>query len=107
VGDDRPFISALVVLDAEVLPGWCESKRIPFSSVAAAAEHPEVLAEVQRAIDAGNEHLARVEQVRKWAIVPSEWTAESEELTPSLKLKRSVIHTKYADVIDGLYVRQA
>jgi long-chain acyl-CoA synthetase len=105
VGDDRPFISALVVLDAEVLPGWCESKRIPFSSVAAAAEHPEVLAEVQRAIDAGNEHLARVEQVRKWAIVPSEWTAESEELTPSLKLKRSVIHTKYADVIDGLYVR--
>jgi long-chain acyl-CoA synthetase len=61
---------------------------------------------VQRAIDAGNEHLARVEQVRKWAIVPSEWTAESEELTPSLKLKRSVIHTKYADVIDGLYVQQ-
>jgi long-chain acyl-CoA synthetase len=106
VGDDRPFISALVVLDSEILPGWCETKGIPFSSVAAAAEHPEVLAEVQRAIDAGNEHLARVEQVRKWAIVPSEWTAESEELTPSLKLKRSVIHTKYADVIDGLYVRQ-
>jgi long-chain acyl-CoA synthetase len=107
VGDDRPFISALVVLDAEVLPGWCEQQKIAFSSVAEAAQHPDVLAEVQRAIDAGNEHLARVEQVRKWAIVPSEWTAESEELTPSLKLKRSVIHTKYADVIDGLYVRQS
>jgi long-chain acyl-CoA synthetase len=106
VGDDRPFISALVVLDAEVLPGWCEQQKIAFASVAEAAQHPDVLAEVQRAIDAGNEHLARVEQVRKWAIVPSEWTAESEELTPSLKLKRSVIHTKYADVIDGLYVRQ-
>jgi long-chain acyl-CoA synthetase len=106
VGDDRPYISALVVLDAEVLPTWCEQRGIAFSSVAAAAEHPEVLAEVQRAIDAGNEHLARVEQVKRWAIVPSEWTAESEELTPSLKLKRSVIHTKYADVIDGLYVRE-
>jgi long-chain acyl-CoA synthetase len=106
VGDDRPFISALVVLDAEIMPAWCEKQGIAFSSVAEAAEHPTVLAEVQRAIDAGNEHLARVEQVRKWAIVPSEWTAESEELTPSLKLKRSVIHTKYADVIDGLYVRQ-
>jgi long-chain acyl-CoA synthetase len=106
VGDDRPYISALVVLDAEVLPGWCESKGIAFSSVAEAAERPEVVAEVQRAIDAGNEHLARVEQVKRWAIVPSEWTAESEELTPSLKLKRSVIHTKYADVIDGLYVRE-
>jgi long-chain acyl-CoA synthetase len=106
VGDERPYISALVVLDAEVLPTWCASKGIGFSSVAEAAEHPEVIAEVQRAIDAGNEHLARVEQVRRWAIVPSEWTAESEELTPSLKLKRSVIHTKYADVIDGLYVRE-
>jgi long-chain acyl-CoA synthetase len=106
VGDERPFISALVVLDAEMLPGWCEQQKIAFSSVAEAAQHPDVLAEVQRAIDAGNEHLARVEQVRKWAIVPSEWTAESEELTPSLKLKRSVIHTKYADVIDGLYVQQ-
>ena len=103
VGDDRPYIAALVVLDAETLPGWCEARDIPFSSVAEAAEHPDVRAEVQRAIDEGNEHLARVEQVKRWEIVPSEWTAESEELTPSLKLKRTVIHSKYSDVIDGLY----
>jgi len=107
VGDTRPFISALIVLDAEMLPGWCAANDVPFTSVAQAAEHPEVIAEVQRAVDAGNEHLARVEQVRQWAIVPSEWTAESEELTPSLKLKRSVIHTKYSDVIDGLYFRES
>jgi long-chain acyl-CoA synthetase len=104
VGNDRPFIGALIVLDAEVLPGWCAPTTwIPFSSVAQAAEHPSVIAEVQRAVDAGNEHLARVEQVKKWRIVPSEWTAESEELTPSLKLKRNVIHAKYADAIDTLY----
>ncbi len=103
VGDDRPFIAALVVLDAEVLPGWCEQRGIPFSSVAEAAEHPEVIAEVQRAVDEGNDRLARVEQIKQWRIVPAEWTAESEELTPSLKLKRNVIHSKYADVIDGLY----
>jgi long-chain acyl-CoA synthetase len=107
VGDTRPFISALIVLDAEVLPSWCEAQGIAAASVAEASQHPEVIAEVQRAVDAGNEHLARVEQVRQWAIVPSEWTAESEELTPSLKLKRSVIHTKYSDVIDGLYARKA
>jgi long-chain acyl-CoA synthetase len=107
VGDTRPFISALIVLDAEVLPGWCESKGITFSSVAEAAQHPQVIAEIQGAVDGGNEHLARVEQVRQWAIVPSEWTAESEELTPSLKLKRAVIHTKYSDVIDGLYAEKA
>jgi long-chain acyl-CoA synthetase len=103
VGDDRPFIAALIVLDAEALPGWCEAHGVPFSSVAEAAERAEVITEVQRAIDEGNRSLARVEQVKQWRIVPSEWTAESEELTPSLKMKRSVIHTKYADVIDGLY----
>jgi long-chain acyl-CoA synthetase len=107
VGDTRPFISALIVLDAEVLPGWCESRGITVSSVAEAAQHPQVIAEIQGAVDGGNEHLARVEQVRQWAIVPSEWTAESEELTPSLKLKRAVIHTKYSDVIDGLYAEKA
>ncbi|MCA1783591.1 MAG: long-chain fatty acid--CoA ligase [Intrasporangiaceae bacterium] len=107
VGDDRPFIGALIVLDVEVLPGWCAANDVPFTSVAQAAEHPAVLAEVQRAIDVGNEHLARVEQVKQWRIVPSEWTAESEELTPSLKLKRNVIHSKYADVIDGLYASSA
>ncbi len=107
VGDTRPFISALIVLDAEVLPGWCAANGVSFGSVAEASQHPDVIAEAQRAVDAGNEHLARVEQVRQWAIVPSEWTAESEELTPSLKLKRSVIHTKYSDVIDGLYARKA
>ncbi len=103
VGDTRPFIGALIVLDAEVLPGWCATHDVPFSSVAEAAQHPQVIAEVQRAVDAGNQHLARVEQVRQWRIVPLEWTAESEELTPSLKLRRNVIHAKYSDVIDGLY----
>jgi len=103
VGDDRPFIGALIVLDAEVLPGWCAANDVSFSSVVQAAGHPAVTAEIQRAIDAGNEQLARVEQVRKWRLVPAEWTAESEELTPSLKLKRNVIHSKYAVDIDGLY----
>ena len=107
VGDDRPFIGALIVLDAEVLPGWCAANDVPFTSVAQAADHPTVIAEVQRAVDAGNEHLARVEKVKKWRIVPAEWTAESEELTPSLKLKRNVIHSKYADAIDGLYTSSA
>jgi long-chain acyl-CoA synthetase len=103
VGDRQPFVAALVVLDAETLPGWCEARGVPFRSLAEAAEHPTVIAEVQRAIDEGNAELARVEQVRQWAIVPSEWTAESEELTPTMKLKRNVIQAKYSDVIDRMY----
>ncbi|WP_052665436.1 AMP-dependent synthetase/ligase [Nitriliruptor alkaliphilus] len=107
IGDDRPFIGALIVLDAEMLPLWCYQNDVPFTTVEAAAAEPKVIAEVERAVEAGNRHLARVEQVRQWALVPTEWTAESEELTPSLKLKRAVIHDKYADAIDELYQRRA
>ena len=106
VGDERPFIGALIVLDAEVLPGWCESHGITFESVAQAAEHEQVRAEVARAVEAGNADLARVEQVKQWTILPTEWTPETEEMTPTMKLKRNVIHSKYSDMIDGLYTRR-
>jgi long-chain acyl-CoA synthetase len=105
VGDDRPFIGALVVLDAEVLPGWCQAHGVPFESVAQAAEQPEVQAEIARAVEAGNAHLSRVEQVKEWTVLPNEWTPETEEMTPTMKLKRNVVHSKYSDLIDGLYTR--
>jgi long-chain acyl-CoA synthetase len=62
-----------------------------------------VLAEVQLAVDAVNQRLARIEQVKRFEVLPVEWTAESEELTPTLKLRRRIIHAKYADRIDSLY----
>ena len=65
--------------------------------------HPEVRAEVERTVAALNERVSRVENIRKWTILPSEWTAESEELTPTLKLKRRVILQKYAPAIDEMY----
>ena len=60
-------------------------------------------AEVQRSVDDANQHVSQVEQIKKFAIVPTEWTAESEELTPTLKLKRRVIDRVYAAEIDALY----
>ncbi len=62
-----------------------------------------VLAAVDEAVAAANKHLARVQQVKQWRLLPVEWTAETEELTPTFKLKRRVIHHKYADVLDALY----
>ena len=62
-----------------------------------------MLAEVAAGIAAANERLARVQQVKRWRLLPVEWTAETEELTPTLKLKRRIVHAKYADVIDSLY----
>ncbi|UBU09655.1 AMP-dependent synthetase/ligase [Nonomuraea gerenzanensis] len=102
-GDNRPHPVAVLTLDAEVAPGWAQARGITYGSLAELAEHPEVLAEVDSAVQAANAKLARVQQVKKWALLGVEWTAETEELTPSLKLKRRIIHTKYADIIDGLY----
>jgi long-chain acyl-CoA synthetase len=62
-----------------------------------------VLAAVAEAVAVANQQLARVQQVKRWRLLPVEWTAESEELTPTLKLKRRVVHAKYADDIDTLY----
>ncbi|MGW4798919.1 AMP-dependent synthetase/ligase [Nonomuraea sp. NPDC004297] len=102
-GDNRPHPVAVLTLDAEVAPGWAQARGIVFGSLAELAEHPEVLEEVRTAVQAANARLARVQQVKKWALLGVEWTAETEELTPSLKLKRRIIHAKYADVIEGLY----
>jgi long-chain acyl-CoA synthetase len=102
-GDRRPYVVALLTLDGDVAPAWARAHGIEASSLAELAEQPAVLAAVQEAVDAANQRLARVQQVKKWRLLPVEWTAESEELTPTLKLKRRVVHAKYADVIDALY----
>ncbi len=107
VGDDRPFIAAILVLDAEVLPIWCATQGVDIDSPEDAVGHPDVLAEVRRAVEAGNEKLSRVEQVKQWTLVADQWSVETEELTPSLKLKRGVVLRKYADTIEGLYTADA
>jgi long-chain acyl-CoA synthetase len=102
-GDRRPYVVALLTLDGDVAPAWARARGIEASSLAELAEEPAVLEAVGEAVAAANERLARVQQVKKWRLLPTEWTAESEELTPTLKLKRRVVHAKYADVIDALY----
>jgi len=102
-GDHRPYVVALLTPDAEVAPAWAKARGIEADSLAALAQNPAVLAEVGEAVAAANEQLARVQQVKRWRLLPVEWTAESEELTPTLKLKRRVVHAKYSDDIDTLY----
>jgi long-chain acyl-CoA synthetase len=102
-GDRRPYLVAVLTLDSSVAPGWAKAHGVEAQSLAELAASPQVLAEVGRAVEAANKRLARVQQVKYWRLLPVEWTAESEELTPTLKLKRRVVHAKYADVIDALY----
>ena len=102
-GDRRPYLVAILTLDGGVAPAWARAHGIEAGSLAELAASPVVLAEVARAVAEANAGLARVQQIKYWELLPVEWTPESEELTPTFKLKRRVVHAKYADVIDALY----
>ena len=102
-GDRRPYVVALLTLDGEVAPAWAAARGIPASSLAQLATDPVILAAIADAVATANGRLARVQQVKTWRLLPVEWTADTEELTPTLKLKRRIVHGKYADVIDTLY----
>jgi long-chain acyl-CoA synthetase len=106
VGDGHQFVAALIVLDQEVVPIWAKARGIPVGAIAELAAHPEVVAEVRRGVEEASSHLSRIEQVKRFTILPTEWTAESEELTPTLKLKRRVINTKYRREIEGMYAAE-
>jgi long-chain acyl-CoA synthetase len=105
IGDRRPFVSALLVLDPEVAPAWAKQQGAGEASLAELAEHPEVRTEVERNVAEANKRFNNVEQVKKFVVLGEEWLPDSEELTPTMKLKRRGIHAKYADVIEELYAR--
>ncbi|MFI0479943.1 AMP-dependent synthetase/ligase [Actinomadura sp. 9N215] len=102
-GDGRPHVVALITLDGEVAPVWAAAHGIETADLAALAGHPAVLDEIAKAVEDANARLARVQRVKRWRLLPAEWTAETEELTPTLKLKRRVVHAKYAAAIADLY----
>jgi long-chain acyl-CoA synthetase len=104
VGDGRKFITMVVALDHEEAPAWAEARGLAYDDLETFSKLPEVQQEIADAMAAANETVARVEQIKKWVVVPDEWTPDSGELTPSLKLKRRVVLEKYADEIDSLYV---
>ena len=105
IGDRRPFVSALLVLDPEVAPAWAKQHGADGATLAELAEHPEVRAEVERNVAEANKRFNNVEQVKKFVLLGEEWLPDSEELTPTMKLKRRGIHTKYAEMIEELYAR--
>jgi long-chain acyl-CoA synthetase len=103
IGDNRSYLTALIVLDGQVAPAWAAAHNLASGAIAELSAHAEIQAEVGRAVASLNERVSRVEGIRKWTILPTEWTAESEELTPTLKLKRRVIVDKYAKAIAAMY----
>jgi long-chain acyl-CoA synthetase len=106
VGDARPFIGALVTIDEEFLPHWAEEHGKPAGvTVTELREDPDLIAAVQQAVDDGNAAVSHAEAVKKFRILPTQFTEESGHLTPSLKLKRNVVLRDYAGEIEAIYAK--
>jgi long-subunit acyl-CoA synthetase (AMP-forming) len=103
IGDARPYNTALIVLDADFAPAWAKQRGIEGATLESLAGSEEIRAAIQEGIDAANEKLARVEQVKKFTIVEGDWLPGGDELTPTMKLKRKPIAEKYASDIDAMY----
>jgi long-chain acyl-CoA synthetase len=102
VGDGQPFIAALVTLDAEALPAWAEAHGKPADPEQLVTD-PDLLAEIQAAVDDANLAVSKAESIRKFTVLPFDWTEEAGQITPSLKLKRNVVMREFKDQVDALY----
>ena len=103
VGDGEPFISALITLDREMLPGWLRNHGLPEMDVVEASTNPQVLAALDRAVARTNRAVSRAESIRAYRVLTADFTEANGLLTPSLKVKRNQVMEEYADTIAGIY----
>ncbi|ROS28043.1 long-chain fatty acid--CoA ligase [Cellulomonas sp. PhB150] len=104
VGDQRPFVGALVTLDADMLPGWLHNHGLPVMDAHAAGQDPQVLEALDRAVARTNEAVSRAESIRKIRVLDTDFTEQNGYLTPSLKVKRALVLKDFAAEVDALYV---
>lgn len=105
VGDQKPFISALVTLDAEMLPVWLANHNIPPMSVSEAASNPQVLAALDRAVKRTNSAVSRAESIRKITVLTTDFSESNGYLTPSLKVRRQQVLADFADEVEAMYTK--
>jgi long-chain acyl-CoA synthetase len=103
VGDARPFIAALVTLDEESLPAWAASNGLEDLSIEELRSHDKVISEVDKAVGYANKMVSRAEAIKTYRILNSDFSIEGGELTPTLKVKRSVVASRHAEVIEDIY----
>ena len=103
IGDKRAYLTVLIMIDQENVEKYAQDHDVPFSNYASLARAAEVLELIQREIDRTNKKFARVEQIKTFRLLETQLTAEDEELTPTMKLKRNLVQKKYAPLIDAMY----
>jgi len=105
VGDARPFVGALITIDPEAFEGWKQRNRKPAGAlVSDLVTDPDLIAEVDAAVKQANSAVSHAESIRKFRILPVDFTEDTGELTPTLKVKRKVVAEKFAHDIDAIYV---
>ncbi len=107
IGDRRPYLTALVMIDHENVEKYAQDQSIPFSNYASLCRRPEIQRLIQDEVDRVNGLFARVEQIKQFRLIENKLGAEDEELTPTMKLKRKLVHEKYRALIDSMYAREA
>lgn len=107
IGDKRAYLSCLVMVDHENLEQWAQAQSIPFSDYKSLTRRPEVIKLIGEEIERVNKQFARVEQIKQFRLIETKLTAEDEELTPTMKLKRKLVNEKYKGLIDSMYTNAA
>lgn len=106
VGDQQPFIAALITIDPEAFPAWkARNGKDAGASVGDLADDPDLTAEVDLAVKEANQAVSKAEAIRKFRILGVDFTEDTGELTPTLKVKRKVVAEKFAGDIDALYAK--
>ena len=103
IGDKRPYLTAIVMIDQENVEKFAQDQDVPFSNYSSLTRAPEVQALIQAELDRVNKKFARVEQIKKFFLLENQLTAEDEELTPTMKLKRKLVEQKYTAQIEAMY----
>ena len=103
IGDQRPYLTAIIMIDQDNVEKFAQDHDVPFSNYASLTQSQAVLDLIQSVVDQANAQFARVEQVKKFWLLDTQLSAEDEELTPTMKLKRQLVQKKYAPHIEAMY----
>ena len=106
VGDNQPFIAALITIDPDMLKGWIAANQKAGATVATLTNDPDLIAVIQTAVDEANKAVSKAESIRKFAILPEDFTIAGGQLTAKLSVKRHIVATQYADTITALYKKE-
>jgi long-chain acyl-CoA synthetase len=103
IGDKRAYLTVIIMIDLDNVEKFAQDHDVPFSNYASLTRAPEVQSLIQAEIDKVNAKFARVEQIKQFRLLDTQLTAEDDELTPTMKLKRKLVEHKYKDLIDSMY----